>query len=218
MERQRPGCAFAAPGPPVHGPNRKGASCESSQPTEHEPRRASIGVAFDSARPRARPPSARLRPTSAPAYRAMNGSCPGNAEPLQPLRRRPLRTSATGTLHDFYLLRLCRHPGEAGTSREKISPERPPHGECFRTGLSPGFALEREGAPSPDQSGIPKPSARRSDPRRPSEDCNTLLRHVFPVPRMPRSIAMGRRTATRRVALAIVQTCKYGALRAVCAA
>jgi hypothetical protein len=45
--------------------------------------------------------------------------------------------------------------------------------------LTPGFALDREGAPSPDQSGTPK---LRSEIRSTAtfEQCNTLLRQVFP--------------------------------------
>ena len=79
-------------------------------------------------------PSARFRPQ---VTRAPERTRPSDARTLQPLRRRPLRTSATGTLHDFYLLRQCRHPGGGGNACARTSPcaYARRHGECFRTGL-----------------------------------------------------------------------------------
>jgi hypothetical protein len=109
-----------------------------------------------SARPK---PTPRTKPSSLKARRPRG---------LQLLRHRPLRIRATGTLHDAVLLRRCRHSRRSRcdtrrreSARSATLPRRVfPYG-----GYDARFARGRESSPSPDRSGIPKRTARSSDPR-----------------------------------------------------
>jgi hypothetical protein len=142
-----PGARLQHPGRRYRPQIEREPSASRDSQRGHGPRRTSIGVRSQvgchptgtgDPAPTIRPLGSGLQVTA--RDRQLR---PGPRETLRPLRRRPLRIEATGTLHDDYLLRLCRHPGGSGNAarEDDLRANARRRGECFRMGQDARFCL-----------------------------------------------------------------------------